>query len=75
MLTRSEEMRPEWFAITQEASDMRSIPYSEMWPDDIFWMPLLLQDRHFVGRADFSKDQKMVKWWFAESMAHANSKA
>lgn len=64
-------MRPEWFATSPEASGMRSIPYSEMWQDDIFWMPLLLQDRPFVGRADFSKDQKMIKWWFAEVKSEA----
>jgi ADP-ribose pyrophosphatase YjhB (NUDIX family) len=32
----SEEMKPEWFAV-------HDIPYSDMWPDDIVWLPLVLE--------------------------------
>jgi 8-oxo-dGTP diphosphatase len=38
----SEEMKPKWFAETD-------IPYTEMWPDDKFWMPMLLADTLFKG--------------------------
>lgn len=31
----SEEMAPKWFDIAQ-------IPYNDMWPDDIFWLPRVL---------------------------------
>ncbi len=39
----SEEMRPKWFNIDE-------IPFREMWPDDIYWMPLFLQGRKFKGK-------------------------
>ncbi|KAH7101022.1 NUDIX hydrolase domain-like protein [Auriculariales sp. MPI-PUGE-AT-0066] len=64
----TDEMRPEWFSIDE-------IPYDKMWPDDPFWLPLLYQDRPFIGRADFATPDptkgerfagKMLRWWFAE---------
>lgn len=43
----SEEMAPRWFKI-------REIPYERMWPDDIFWLPMVLEGK-FV-RGDFVFD-------------------
>lgn len=70
-------MRPEWFSAVEpqslevsEATDviLPPIPYDSMWPDDVHWMPLLLANRPFVGRADFVADDsgkyRMLKWWF-----------
>lgn len=70
-------MRPEWFSAVDTQSlevaekpntTLAPIPYDSMWLDDVHWMPLLLSDRHFVGRADFDTDAsgkyKMLKWWF-----------
>lgn len=39
----SEEMRPQWFHADK-------LPFSEMWPDDVFWMPLFLGGKKFKGR-------------------------
>lgn len=40
----SEEMLPQWYAVD-------TLPMSSMWPDDAYWMPLLLNDtRTFMGR-------------------------
>lgn len=39
----SEEMRPQWFGIEE-------IPFSLMWPDDSYWLPLLLDGKKFRGR-------------------------
>ena len=39
----SEEMKPQWFSITD-------IPFAKMWPDDIHWMPLFLSGKKFRGR-------------------------
>ncbi|XP_053327209.1 oxidized purine nucleoside triphosphate hydrolase [Spea bombifrons] len=44
--TESEEMRPQWF-------ELENIPYEGMWPDDRYWMPLLLQKKKFLGYFKF----------------------
>jgi 8-oxo-dGTP diphosphatase/2-hydroxy-dATP diphosphatase len=36
----TEEMRPQWFTID-------ALPYDEMWPDDIHWMPVFLVGKKF----------------------------
>ena len=33
--SESEEMKPQWFSVD-------NIPYSSMWPDDILWLPKVL---------------------------------
>ena len=38
----TEEMRPQWFAES-------SVPFDDMWPDDRFWIPLMLDDKLFKG--------------------------
>ncbi|XP_037671158.1 7,8-dihydro-8-oxoguanine triphosphatase [Choloepus didactylus] len=42
----SEEMRPQWFRLDQ-------IPFDDMWPDDSYWLPLLLQKKKFHGYFKF----------------------
>jgi 8-oxo-dGTP diphosphatase/2-hydroxy-dATP diphosphatase len=44
----TEEMRPKWF-------DKATIPYDQMWSDDIYWLPLLLAGKKFRGRFLFDK--------------------
>lgn len=68
-------MRPQWFATADRLdshsaveSGLLPIPYETMWADDVYWMPLLLAGRPFVGRADFTKNNKMQRWWFAEKV-------
>ena len=39
-LIETEEMKPDWFPI-------EAIPYQEMWPDDILWLPIFLQGKKF----------------------------
>ena len=42
--TESDEMRPEWYAES-------ALPFNRMWPDDEYWLPLLLSsDKMIVGR-------------------------
>ncbi|KAL6059425.1 hypothetical protein STEG23_011234 [Scotinomys teguina] len=36
--TESDKMRPQWFQLDQ-------IPFADMWPDDSYWFPLLLQKK------------------------------
>ncbi|RUS13828.1 7,8-dihydro-8-oxoguanine triphosphatase [Endogone sp. FLAS-F59071] len=51
--TESEEMRPEWFSISE-------IPFSSMWPDDHIWFPHFLSGKKFVGRFNFLPDQVTI---------------
>ncbi|XP_004629740.1 7,8-dihydro-8-oxoguanine triphosphatase [Octodon degus] len=48
----SDEMRPQWFLLDQ-------IPFSDMWPDDSYWFPLLLQKKKFRGHFKF-QDQDTI---------------
>ena len=48
-LRDSDEMAPQWVATA-------ALPYERMWADDIFWLPLLLAGKHFVGDFVFRGD-------------------
>ena len=37
---------PQWFA-------KESIPYEQMWSDDVYWLPLLLEKKSFIGHFHF----------------------
>lgn len=39
----TEEMFPKWF-------DVDEIPFEQMWPEDKYWMPLLLAGKKFKGK-------------------------
>ena len=45
--TETEEMRPKWF-------DQANMPYTNMWGDDPYWMPLVLAGKSV--RAQFHFD-------------------
>src|SRR3989344_310455 len=49
-----EEMLPEWFTV-------ESIPYTEMWPDDIYWMPMFFAGKHFKGSFHFGEGDVILK--------------
>jgi 8-oxo-dGTP diphosphatase/2-hydroxy-dATP diphosphatase len=53
-ITESEEMKPEWF-------DISKIPFSEMWPDDIHWMPLFLSGKKFKGKFLFGESDIILE--------------
>jgi 8-oxo-dGTP diphosphatase/2-hydroxy-dATP diphosphatase len=44
----SEEMKPEWFCFD-------NIPFEQMWPDDEFWFPYLLDNKMFKGQFVFDR--------------------
>jgi len=52
--TESEEMKPQWFSIEQ-------IPYNEMWPDDIYWLPLFLAGKRFTGKFLFGDGDEILE--------------
>ncbi|CAO3700438.1 unnamed protein product [Rhizopus microsporus] len=49
----TEEMRPQWF-------DYKDIPFDQMWADDKYWFPLLLELKKFIGYFHFAQDQKTI---------------
>ena len=57
--TESEEMRPKWFEET-------AIPYKQMWADDNYWLPLLLQGKSFIGRFDYEDDDTISDYTLKE---------
>jgi len=50
----SEEMKPQWFHVDE-------IPFEEMWPDDIHWMPLFLRGKKFRGKFVFGESDVILK--------------
>ena len=53
----SEEMAPKWFPVSE-------IPYKEMWPDDIYWLPKVLEReliraRFVFGEGDVIKEKEV----------------
>ena len=51
--TETEEMRPQWFMHSE-------IPYSEMWVDDQYWLPLILAGKNVKGRVHFDAPSTQV---------------
>ncbi|OQR94634.1 hypothetical protein ACHHYP_01022 [Achlya hypogyna] len=49
----SDEMRPEWFQCD-------AIPYDDMWADERFWLPALLEGKTVVGQFDFAQDEVTI---------------
>lgn len=47
----SDEMKPKWFSVNE-------LPYQEMWPDDIFWLPEVVKGN--LLKAMFKFDEKDV---------------
>ncbi len=52
--SESDEMKPEWFLI-------KDIPFSNMWPDDIFWLPEVLNKKHVKGKFLFGEGDTMLE--------------
>lgn len=50
----TEEMRPQWF--TTDA-----IPYDEMWPDDIHWLPVFLAGKKFRTKFLFGAGDEVLE--------------
>ncbi len=57
--SESEEMKPQWFYIDE-------IPFREMWPDDVYWIPMFLSGRKFKGKFLFGEGDAILKHELAE---------
>ena len=58
----TEEMRPQWF-------HEDNIPYTEMWPDDHLWMPLLLAGKYFTGSFTVGPHDELISQSLVECTA------
>ncbi|MDD5165615.1 MAG: 8-oxo-dGTP diphosphatase [Candidatus Pacebacteria bacterium] len=52
--TESEEMRPQWFKIDE-------IPFKDMWPDDPFWLPQVLEGKKIKARFTFGEEDAILE--------------
>lgn len=50
----TEEMKPQWF-------DLDKIPFDSMWPDDPYWLPLILQSKNVEGKFLFRDKNAVLK--------------
>jgi 8-oxo-dGTP pyrophosphatase MutT (NUDIX family) len=51
----TDECKPIWF-------DINNIPYDKMWPDDKYWLPILIKNKKF--RAFFKiRDMKIFEYY------------
>lgn len=51
--TESEEMMPKWFHV-------EDIPYGDMWGDDLFWLPYVLDDKKVIGKFTFDINDQLL---------------
>ncbi|XP_054107165.1 oxidized purine nucleoside triphosphate hydrolase isoform X1 [Callithrix jacchus] len=55
----SDEMFPHWFQLDQ-------IPFKDMWPDDSYWFPFLLQKKKFHGYFKFQGQDTILDYTLQE---------
>lgn len=55
----SEEMKPEWFQVTNP-------PFSAMWLDDPYWFPYLVAQKRFKGKFLFKDYDTLLKYSIEE---------
>lgn len=56
----SDEMKPQWFLLEE-------IPLDSMWPDDKYWLPLLLSGKNFEGYFNFRGHDTILRHELRES--------
>lgn len=55
----TEEMKPEWF-------EFDKIPYTDMWPDDEYWLPIFLEGKKFKAAFTFDKNDNVLEHEISE---------
>ena len=56
------EMRPKWFSLSE-------VPFSDMWPDDPLWFPLMLNGQKFSGYFKFKGHSEILDYTLQPSCA------
>lgn len=59
-IKETEEMKPQWFSFDK-------IPYENMWPDDKFWLPILLEGKNFKGKFYLKDPNTITKYELTET--------
>ena len=52
-ITESDEVKPIWFKL-------ENIPYEKMFPDDIYWLPIVLQDKKLIAKFSMNEDFSII---------------
>lgn len=53
----TEEMAPKWFSIDE-------IPYDQMWSDDIYWLPKVIEGEYVKADFHFDDNDNLLKYNF-----------
>lgn len=51
--SESDEMIPKWFKI-------KDIPYNQMFPDDKYWLPMILEGKRIKGFFEFDENWNLI---------------
>jgi len=51
----TEEMAPRWF-------NKKAIPFKQMWPDEKYWLPLVLEGKNVEAEFMFGKDESIIDY-------------
>ena len=57
--SESAEMAPIWFAVND-------IPFGQMWQDDAFWLPIVLNGEAILAEFGFGEDNETVVSWIIQ---------
>lgn len=57
------EMKPAWFVFDD-------VPYGQMWPDDRYWLPLLLAGKYFEMRCVLENKDTLLSYTLKEKEAY-----
>ena len=52
--SESEEMKPKWFSLSE-------LPYDKMWPDDIHWLPKVINGHYVKGTFVFGRNDEIIE--------------
>ncbi len=58
-IAETEEMKPNWY-------DKNNLPYEKMLEDDLLWLPMAIEGKHFKGEVKFSEKMEMINHYFEE---------
>lgn len=54
-IMETDEMKPVWFYLDE-------IPFTKMWPDDVYWLPLFLKKVKFKGQFLFADKNTIIDY-------------